>query len=165
MSKANDPSLKSWVPVSPDSDFPIQNLPYGVFKTASGNARVGVAIGEYILDMQAVATSGLLDAISFDKNTLSKDTLNPFIALGKQVTNAVRERVSVLLREDNNELQGKPELKAKALIKQSEAQMLLPVYVPNYTDFYSSREHATNVGAMFRRFRRMHCYLTGCTCR
>ena len=150
MSKANDPSLKSWVPVSPDSDFPIQNLPYGVFKTASGNARIGVAIGEYILDLQAVAKSGLLDTISFDKNTLSKDTLNQFITLGKQVTNAVRERVSVLLRDSNHELQGKPELKAKALVKQSEAQMLRPVYIPNYTDFYSSREHATNVGAMFR---------------
>ena len=150
MSKANDPSLKSWVPVSPDSDFPIQNLPYGVFKTASGNARIGVAIGEYILDLQAVAKSGLLDTVSFDKNTLSKDTLNQFITLGKQVTNAVRERVSVLLRDSNTELQGKHELKAKALVKQSEAQMLRPVYIPNYTDFYSSREHATNVGAMFR---------------
>ncbi|MCW3124369.1 MAG: fumarylacetoacetase [Bacteroidetes bacterium] len=150
MSKANDPSLRSWVTVKPESDFPIQNLPFGVFKTATGNARIGVAIGEYILDLQALAKSGLLDTVAFDKNLLSKDTLNQFITLGKHVTNAVRERISELLNENNQELQGKAELKSRVLVKQSEAQMLKPVYVPNYTDFYSSREHATNVGAMFR---------------
>lgn len=150
MSKANDPSLRSWVTVNPESDFPIQNLPFGVFNTATGNARIGVAIGEYILDLQAVAKAGLLDNITFDKNLLSKDTLNQFITLGKHVTNAVRERVSELLNIANEEIQGRADLKSRVLVKQSEAQMLKPVFVPNYTDFYSSREHATNVGAMFR---------------
>jgi fumarylacetoacetase len=150
MSKANDPSLKSWVPVPAGSDFPIQNLPFGVFKSNSGNPRLGVAIGEYIVDLSALAKEGLFDQISFDKNVFSQNTLNSFIALGKHTTNAVRERLSELLSTNNQEVQGNEALKNKALVKQSDAQMLMPVSVPNYTDFYSSREHATNVGIMFR---------------
>ncbi len=133
-----------------DSDFPIQNLPFGIFKSNSGNPRLGVAIGEYIVDLSALAKEGLFDQIPFDKNVFSESTLNSFIALGKHTTNAVRERVSELLNINNQEFQDNESLKSKALIKQSDAQMLMPVYVPNYTDFYSSREHATNVGIMFR---------------
>lgn len=150
MSRANNPQLKSWVEVKPGSDFPIQNLPFGVFKTTDRTARAGIAIGEYILDLVAIAESGLFNSISFDKTVFSKCTLNDFIALGKSVTNAVRERVSDLLNAENSELRDNAELKAKALVKQSEAEMLIPVHVPNYTDFYSSKEHATNVGIMFR---------------
>jgi fumarylacetoacetase len=150
MPKTNDPSLKSWVPVPADSDFPIQNLPFGIFKSNSGNPRLGVAIGEYILDLSALAKEGMFDQIPFDKNVFSLSTLNSFIALGKHTTNAVRERISELLNINNQEVQGNESLKSKALVKQSDAQMLMPVSVPNYTDFYSSREHATNVGMMFR---------------
>ncbi len=150
MSRANDPSLRSWVDVPAGSDFPIQNLPYGIFKTASGTPRAGIAIGDFILDLAGVAQAGLLDKIIFDKAVLSSDTLNDFIGLGKHITNSVRERVSDLLNATNHEMQGNEELKAKVLIPQSEATMLMPVHVPNYTDFYSSREHATNVGTMFR---------------
>lgn len=150
MSRANNPNLKSWVEVKPGSDFPIQNLPFGIFKTNDRTARAGVAIGEYILDLAAIAESGLFNSLSFDKTVFSKCTLNDFIALGKFVTNAVRERVSDLLNAENSELRDNAELKAKALVKQSEAEMLIPVHVPNYTDFYSSKEHATNVGIMFR---------------
>lgn len=133
-----------------DSDFPIQNLPFGIFKSNSGNPRLGVAIGEYILDLSALAKEGMFDQIPFDKNVFSLSTLNSFIALGKHTTNAVRERISELLNINNQEVQGNESLKSKALVKQSDAQMLMPVSVPNYTDFYSSREHATNVGMMFR---------------
>jgi fumarylacetoacetase len=150
MSKANDPQIKSWIEVKPGSDFPIQNLPFGIFKTADKTPRAGVAIGDYILDLAELEPAGLLDSIVFDKKVFSQKTLNDFIALGKPVTNAVRERLSDLLNVENNELQDMPELQKHALVKQSEAQMLLPVHVPNYTDFYSSREHATNVGTMFR---------------
>ena len=151
MSRANDPKLKSWIEVKPNSDFPIQNLPFGIFKTADKSSRVGVAIGEFILDLSVIAKADLLNDIDFDKHVLSQKTLNDFIALGKPITNAVRETVSDLLNEENDKLQYAPnELMSKALIKQSEAQMLLPVHIPNYTDFYSSREHATNVGTMFR---------------
>lgn len=150
MSRANNPQLKSWVEVNHGSDFPIQNLPFGIFKTNDRTARAGVAIGEYILDLAAIAESELFNSLSFDKTVFSKCTLNDFIALGKFVTNAVRERVSDLLNAENRELRDNAELKAKALVKQSEAEMLIPVHVPNYTDFYSSKEHATNVGIMFR---------------
>ena len=119
MSRANNPQLKSWVEVKPGSDFPIQNLPFGVFKTNDRTARAGIAIGEYILDLAAIAESGLFNSISFDKTVFSKCTLNDFIALGKSVTNEVRERVSDLLNAENSELRDNAELKAKALVKQS----------------------------------------------
>ena len=150
MSRANDPKIKSWLEVKPGSDFPIQNLPFGIFKTLSRSARAGVAIGEYILDLSEIAGAGLLDSISFDKKVLGQKTLNDFIALGKPVTNAVRERLSDILNNENVELKNNADLQKQVLVKQSDAQMLLPVHVPNYTDFYSSREHATNVGTMFR---------------
>jgi fumarylacetoacetase len=150
MNKANDPKLKSWVEVKPGSDFPIQNLPFGIFKTNETTARVGVAIGDYILDLAAVSQAGLFNSFDFDKKVFSQKTLNDFIALGNPTTSKVRERISDLLNAENGELRDNVQLKSQALVKQSEAQMLLPVHVPNYTDFYSSREHATNVGAMFR---------------
>lgn len=151
MSKANNPNLKSWVEVKPGSDFPIQNLPFGIFRTAEKTERTGVAIGEYILDLLVVAESGLLDGIPWPfKAVFSEKTLNSFIALGKHTTREVRERISELLNADNGELRDNEELKAQALLKQSDAEMLLPIHIPNYTDFYSSREHATNVGTMFR---------------
>lgn len=150
MSKANNPKLKSWVDIPPGSDFPIQNLPYGIFKTNDRQPRAGVAIGEFIIDLSVLAQAGMFDEIKFDKKALEQNTLNDFIAQGKPVTNAVRERISELLNADNNTFRDNPELKTKALVKQGDAQMLLPVHVPNYTDFYSSREHATNVGSMFR---------------
>lgn len=150
MSKANNSQLKSWVEVKPGSDFPIQNLPFGMFMTSQMTSRAGVAIGEYILDLAVIAEAGLLDGIKFDKKDLSRPYLNWFIGSGKKVTSAVRERISDLLNADNAELRDNAELKAKVLVKQSDAQMLMPVRIPNYTDFYSSKEHATNVGIMFR---------------
>lgn len=150
MYRANNPKLRSWVEVKPGSDFPIQNLPFGIFQTPDRAARAGVAIGEYIVDLSALSQAGLLGGIGLDKNVLEQKTLNAFIALGKTITNAVREKVADLLSTDNPELQNDASLKSSVLVKQSEAQMLLPVYIPNYTDFYSSREHATNVGTMFR---------------
>ena len=142
--------MTSWVPVPDNSDFPIQNLPFGIFKTADRTPRAGVAIGEFILDLEVIADAGLFDAIGFDISVLEHKTLNEFITLGKPITNAVRERIAGLLDEANNELKDNADLRAIALVKQDEAQMLLPVHIPNYTDFYSSREHATNVGTMFR---------------
>ncbi|HWB64965.1 MAG TPA: fumarylacetoacetase [Chitinophagales bacterium] len=150
MSKANNPHLKSWVEIPKNSDFPIQNLPFGIFKTKGSAPRAGVAIGNYILDLAGIAGAGLLDNLNFDKSVFNQKSLNAFIALGKSITNAVRERVSDLLGAENNELQANTVLRTATLIKQSEVEMLLPVHIPNYTDFYSSREHATNVGTMFR---------------
>jgi fumarylacetoacetase len=150
MRKANDANLKSWVEVQPQSDFPIQNLPFGIFKTSDRNPRAGAAIGPYILDLSVLAAAGFFDALDFDKKVFEQKTLNDFVALGKPITNAVREKISELLNADNGLLRDDAALKENALVFQSEAEMLLPINIPDYTDFYSSREHATNVGSMFR---------------
>lgn len=150
MIKANDPSLKSWVEVSKDSDFPIQNLPFGIFKTQYLAPGAGVAIGDYILDLTYLDENGFLDGLGLPAGIFNQQYLNAFIGLGKEKTRAVRNRISELLREDNDELRDNKPAREIALIPMEEAQMLMPVKVPNYTDFYSSVEHATNVGTMFR---------------
>ena len=150
MIKANNPELKSWIEVKLGSDFPIQNLPFGVFKTNTERSRLGIAIGEFIVDLSVLAQSGLLDSTGVDKSIFDQTSLNAFISEGKTITNQVRERVSELLNAENGELRDNTELKERVIIKQADADLLMPVKVPNYTDFYSSKEHATNVGTMFR---------------
>ncbi|CAN5915119.1 fumarylacetoacetase [soil metagenome] len=150
MSKANDPKLRSWVNVPANSDFPIQNLPFGIFSNAQRSPRAGVAIGEHILDLNAVAEFGYFDAIRFDKKVFTQPTLNAFIALGKGVTRAVRERISELLDEKNKALQGQSGAREKCLVPMKDAELLMPVHIGDYTDFYSSIDHATNMGKMFR---------------
>ncbi|HEY4651369.1 MAG TPA: fumarylacetoacetase [Pontibacter sp.] len=150
MLKANDPALHSWIEIAPDSDFPIQNLPFGIFETDNRDPRVGVAIGDYVLDLCAVARLNFFELIDIDPNVFHRPYLNDFIALGKPTWRAVRNRVSALLRNDNDEISGSSDLIDRCLVKQSDVRMLLPVKVGNYTDFYSSIEHATNVGTMFR---------------
>jgi fumarylacetoacetase len=143
------PTLKSWLQSAnaPDCEFPIQNLPYGVFKTGDGAPRVGVAIGDSILDLAALAKAGLLQC---QPGVFDKPRLNDFIALGRDAWGSVRRQLSALLAEGNQTLQGNADLRGHALVKQADATMLLPVDIPGYTDFYSSKEHATNVGMMFR---------------
>jgi fumarylacetoacetase len=150
MIKANDPALHSWIEIAADSEFPIQNLPFGIFSTPDRDPRVGVAIGEYILDMCVLGRCDFFELIDLDPNVFHRPYLNDFIALGKPIWRAVRNRVSDLLRNDNDEISGNSNLIRECLVKQSEAEMLMPVKVQNYTDFYSSLEHATNVGTMFR---------------
>ena len=151
MSRANDPSLQSWVPVPEGSDFPIQNLPFGIYSShRDKEPRVGVAIGEYILDANTPAVLGYYDHIKFYTGVFEKHTLNDFIALGKPITNAIREAISDFLNIKNHNPEKDAWIWEECMTKQSEATMYMPVSVPNYTDFYSSREHATNVGAMFR---------------
>ncbi|MGN7515265.1 MAG: fumarylacetoacetase [Allomuricauda sp.] len=131
------------IEIPENSDFSIHNIPFGIFSTRDRSPRVGVAVGEYILDLAAVAE---LDVFDFNTALLEKDTLNDFISLGKEVTKRVRKKIQYWLKDDNSVLAGKPEL----FVKQSEAHMHMPVAVGDYTDFYSSLEHATNVGKMFR---------------
>ncbi len=150
MSKANDPKLKSWVNVPVNSDFPIQNLPFGIFCSSQRSARVGVAIGDQILDLNAVAEFGYFDAIRFDKKVFSQSTLNPFIALGKSITSSVRERISELLDEKNKALQSQTSARDTCLIPMKDAELLMPIHIGDYTDFYSSIDHATNMGLMLR---------------
>lgn len=150
MIHANDPKLKSWVTVPANSDFPIQNLPFGIFKTKYLSAVGGVAIGEHVLDLVYLHEHGFLDGLGLPPGIFNQKYLNDFFALGRKKVGEVRERISELLRHDNDELQGNAAAREIALIPMQEIQMLMPVRVPNYTDFYSSEEHATNVGSMFR---------------
>ncbi len=150
MIKANDPSLKSWVEVEKDSDFPIQNLPFGIFKTEYLAAGAGVAIGNNILDLTYLHENGYFDGLGLPSGVFNQQYLNDFIGLGKKIAREVRGRISELLDVNNDELQGHKADAEMALIPMNEAEMLMPVKIPNYTDFYSSIEHATNVGTMFR---------------
>lgn len=138
--------LTSWLPVPADSDFSIHNLPFGIFSTENSRPGVGIAIGDKIVDLFALAALGLLDGIPFDHLSLMMPTLNEFIRCGKGVTSAVRLRVQELLTNPDSPLRNHPE----ALVNQQDVTMHLPVEIGDYTDFYSSIEHATNVGIMFR---------------
>lgn len=147
---ANDPSLKSWVEVRPGSDFPIQNLPFGIFQTADTQPRVGVAIGDYVLDLKMLAHEGFLDSLQIPESIFAQPYLNDLMAYGKEKTRALRNRLADLLSDENEDLRDEEDLLPDLLVPMKEAQMLMPVRVGDYTDFYSSKEHATNVGTMFR---------------
>lgn len=142
--------LKSWIPVGENSDFPIQNLPFGIFRTRDLLPRTGVAIGDYVLDMAELKKTGIFNSLKFDTMVFSKPCLNDFISLGKKTTSAVRQRVMELLDERNPLLRDDEKTKKRVLHKMNGVQMLMPVRVGDYTDFYSSKEHATNVGMMLR---------------
>ena len=145
----NDPRLRSFIAVDSASDFPIQNLPYGVFSTRNGLApRVGVAIGDYVLDLWELAKDCRIDVV--EPAVFAASTLNPFMALGPKVWSSTRARISELLRHDHPELRDNPELRDRALVPMRDVRLHLPITVAGYTDFYSSKEHATNVGVMFR---------------
>ncbi|GIL23295.1 MAG: fumarylacetoacetase [Bacteroidota bacterium] len=147
---ANNPQLVSWVEVPPGSDFPIQNLPFGIFKTRYLGAVAGVAIGNHVLDLVYLHENGFLDGLGLPAGIFNQRYLNNFIALGRKTTRAVRNRISELLSAEVATLQQNVAARELALIPMQEVQMLLPIQISNYTDFYSSEEHATNVGSMFR---------------
>ncbi|MCK6617665.1 MAG: fumarylacetoacetase [Cyclobacteriaceae bacterium] len=150
MISANNPKLKSWVEVPAGSDFPIQNLPFGIFKTKYLSPVAGVAIGNHVLDLVYLHEHGFLDGLGLPPGVFNQTYLNSFLALGRKKTSEVRNRISELLRHDNDELKADVAAREIALVPMSEVQMLMPVRIGNYTDFYSSEEHATNVGSMFR---------------
>jgi fumarylacetoacetase len=139
--------MQSWLQIDKDSDFSIHNIPFGIFSMDAQKPRMASIIGNQIVDLSILAGYGFFDEITFDKNTLYQSTLNAFIALGKPITSKVRTTIQSLFSIAN---EAKKEQIAKCLIPLSEVKLHLPIHVPNYTDFYSSREHATNVGMMFR---------------
>ena len=149
VSHPNDPRLRSFIPVDPASDFPIQNLPYGVFSAKDGLApRIGVAIGDYVLDLWQLAQDCRIDVV--EPAVFAASSLNPFMSLGPKVWSRTRARISELLRHDHPELRDNERLRQRALVPMTEVKLHLPITVAGYTDFYSSKEHATNVGVMFR---------------
>ena len=141
-----DFSRRSWVQGADSSEFPIQNLPFGIYSTASKSKRVGVAIGSQIIDLAVLVKAGILN---IPIGVLENSILNDFIALGKTVTNKVRLDVADLLDVKNKDFSSRNDI-AHFFDNMSEASMYMPVQVGDYTDFYSSRDHATNVGKMFR---------------
>jgi fumarylacetoacetase len=146
----NDPALRSFIDVPVDCDFPIQNLPYGVFSTAANpKPRAGVAIGDVILDLAVVEAAGLLPKIS-RPGVFGEATLNAFMASGPRTWSGVREAISKLLRHDEATLRDNAELRQNAFVARKDAKLHLPLRVSAFTDFYSSKEHATNAGTMIR---------------
>ncbi|MCO4888505.1 fumarylacetoacetase [Cupriavidus sp. WGtm5] len=140
----------SWIDSANDGDthFSLQNLPYSVFSTQGQAPRVGVAIGDQVLDLAALDQAGLLPEAA--RGTFAADSLNRFIALGQPVWNETRRRLTALLSGADAALRDNAALRDRALVPMSAATLHLPVEIPGYTDFYSSKEHATNVGRMFR---------------
>lgn len=152
MSDTTRPDLTSFITVPPDSPFPIQNLPYGIFRPrGGGDPRVGVALGENVVDLSVLEAAGLFEHPALrQQRPFSRPVLNPFMAMGREVWQAARRTLSHLLRADTPTLRDDPDLLSRTLHPMQSVDLLLPVDVGDYTDFYSSKEHATNVGTMFR---------------
>jgi fumarylacetoacetase len=150
MLKANNPQLSSWINVPKDSDFPIQNIPFGIFKTSNKSPRMATIIGDTVIDLQAMAEMGYFNDLDLIKSVFSQKYINEFMALGKLKTLALRDRIAELFASDNTLIRDDENAKGKILQHVANVQLLLPVQIGDYTDFYSSREHATNVGMMFR---------------
>jgi fumarylacetoacetase len=146
---ANNPALRSWVTGADHSEFPIQNLPFGIFQVTEGTKSVGVRIGEQVLDLAQMAAYGYFDDLPFASSDFSQDYLNPLMQKGKIAVRALRNRIAELLSTTNETFQSQKD-QHNALIPVSKVKMALPVQIGDYTDFYSSKEHATNVGIMFR---------------
>lgn len=141
--------MSSWIEIPTDSDFTLENIPFGIGST-EGAPRAATRIGNKVIDLDALHKAGLFSSINLPEGIFSKKVLNDFIELGKPITNAVRVRIQELFAADNGELRDNEALRVDALRNVNQVQMHLPVRVGDYTDFYSSREHATNVGTMFR---------------
>lgn len=143
---------RSFIEVESESHFPIQNLPYGVFSPRSGGApRIGVAIGDFILDLMVLDDAGHFNMTDVaGKEIFHQPSLNAFMALGRKAWREVRAQIQHLLSEDEPTLRDNEALRDAALLRQSDVELLLPAKIGDYTDFYASKEHATNVGIMFR---------------
>ena len=142
---------KSFIDVPPDHPFPIQNLPYGVFSPTGQTPRCGVAIGDFVVDLAMLVNAGLLTHREADlRSTFEAPSLNGFMALGKTVWHDVRRRLQELLNEHTAVLRDDPSLRSRAFHRRDSVKMHLPAEIGDFTDFYSSRQHATNVGTMFR---------------
>lgn len=146
---ANNPALSTWIKGAELTEFPIQNLPFGIFSTIHSSKRVGVRIGDFVLDLAQMAAYGYLTDLQIDHSVYENEFLNPLMRYGKLAIRSLRNRLAVLLDVQNPTFQNNS-AHHSALIPVTEVRMSLPVQIGDYTDFYSSKEHATNVGMMFR---------------
>jgi fumarylacetoacetase len=143
--------LRSFIEVAPDSQFPLENLPFGVFKLRDAAARIGVALGEYVVDLAELERAGAFkDLPAETAAATTQPTLNKMLSLGRPAWRAVRERLQNLLSANTPTLRDNAELRERIFHRQRDVAMQLPARVGNYTDFYSSYHHARNVGTMLR---------------
>lgn len=147
---ANDTSRKSWLEVLSDSDFPIQNIPFGVFLTKENIVTVGTRIGNFAIDLGALQQLNYFEGIELTDDMFMQDTLNDFISDGQKTWRLVRNRIAELFDAKNPELRDNTTHRDIVIFRMEDVEMQLPVLIGDYTDFYSSKEHATNVGKMFR---------------
>ncbi len=147
---ANNPDRKSWLEVPLNSDFPIQNIPFGVFITKDDVITIGTRIGDFAIDLGALQQLNYFEGIELTDDMFMQDTLNDFISDGKKTWRLVRDRIADLFDIQNQKLQSNTKHCEIVIFNMADVEMQLPVLIGDYTDFYSSKEHATNVGAMFR---------------
>jgi fumarylacetoacetase len=143
--------MESWLDIDSSSEFPLLVLPYGIFSTDSLDARIGLAVGDYILDMKVLAQEGVFDKIRFDSSTLEAATLNAYAAEDKSTHLEVRNTIKELLARDSSlgsELRDHRERKERVLTKMSKATMHLPMTIGDYTDFFVGKYHAQNVSSV-----------------
>ena len=138
--------MNSWIDIPKNSDFSIYNLPFGIFSTNKNSKRVGVAIGNNIIDLLTCNELDIFKDLNINNNVFENNFLNDFINLGKNTTNKVREIIQQQLTDESSKIK----MSSVVIIPMNEVEMHLPVKVGDYTDFYSSIEHATNIGSMFR---------------
>ena len=138
--------MNTWIEIPKNSDFSIYNLPFGIFSTNKNSKRVGIAIGNNIIDLLACNELDIFKDLNINNNVFENNFLNDFINLGKNKTNKVREIIQQQLTDESSKIK----MSSVVIIPMNEAEMHLPVRVGDYTDFYSSIEHATNIGSMFR---------------
>lgn len=147
----NDPALRSWIPVPAGSDFPIQNIPFGIGERAGGGDLVTLSrVGDTCIDLSVLHGAGLLAHEDLDSEMLLYKPLNELLLLGPDLAHYLRGRLSELMRHDNPELRDDTHVREAALIGADKVDMQMPFAIGDYTDFYSSRQHAYNVGCMFR---------------
>jgi len=152
MDKTHDSNLKSWIEVDEKSDFPIQNIPFGIYSPKSGgDLHVATAIGNYVLDLAYLDEAGYFQNTEVEGTEIFHEpTLNAFMSLGRKAWKDTRNVISHLLNKDTEKLRDNKELRELVLVPMEDAEMEFPVDIGDYTDFYSSKEHASNVGTIFR---------------
>jgi len=148
--KTNDPAIRSWIQVKKGSDFPIQNLPFGIFQAQGKPPAAATRIGDTVIDLYALAKRCFMPQTKIDPEIFNRPVLNDFIALGKPAWQGVREALSDLFNIENQLLREYTETTEEILHLAKDVEMLMPVRVGDYTDFYSSQKHASNLGTMFR---------------
>ncbi|MDX2361089.1 MAG: fumarylacetoacetase [Crocinitomicaceae bacterium] len=147
---ANNPSLKSWIEIPENSDFPIQNIPFGIISTQGDTPRVATRIGDTVIDLKVLFDFGYFADLHFGLEDFDTNTLNNMMRKGKQGTRDLRNRISELFEVSNDELRNNHNELEQALITENTVEYSIPVKIGDYTDFYSSEQHAYNVGCMFR---------------